>query len=187
MDAITALTTRASAFKLSDPAPSDADLETILQAAARAPDHGRLRPWQFVCIRGAAREKLGQAMADNQAADTGEANPSILARTAAKPLRAPLIVAVVAKIDPDHPKIPKIEQILSAGAAAQNIMLAAHALGYGCMWKTGGACYDPRINRLFGLTETDQIVGFMYLGTIDGAAQGEIERPDFADFVSEWR
>lgn len=186
MDAIAALTTRASAFKLIDPAPTADDLDTILAAAVRAPDHGRLRPWRFLCIRGPAREKLGRAMAENQAQDQPETDAGTLQRTAGKPLRAPLIVAVIGAVDPDHPKIPEIEQVLSAGSAAQNIMLAAHALGYGCMWKTGGMCYDDRIKLLLGVKPTDHIVGMMYLGTIDAAAQADIDRPDFRQFVSEW-
>ncbi|MCZ6765050.1 MAG: nitroreductase [Alphaproteobacteria bacterium] len=187
MDAITALTTRASAFKLTEPAPSQEDLDTILAAAVRAPDHGRLRPWRFLCIRGAAREKLGRAMAEKMARDNAEANASMLARTAAKPLRAPLIIAVIGTVDTEHPKIPEIEQVLSAGSAAQNIMLAAYALGYGCMWKTGEICYDDAFKALLGVKPTDHIVGFMYLGTIDASAQMEIDRPDFRSLVSEWQ
>jgi nitroreductase len=79
-------------------------------------------------------------------------------------LRAPLILAVAAKVDTQN-KIPPIEQVLSAGAAAQNVMLAAFALGYGCAWKTGDAAYDPAVKAAFGLSPEDAIVGYMYLGT----------------------
>ena len=186
MDAITALTTRASAFKIIEPGPRAEDLETILSAAIRAPDHGRLRPWRFLTIEGAARDKLGRAMAEMQAQDKPDTPPDMLARTAAKPLRAPLIVAVIATVQTDHPKVPEIEQILSAGSAAQNIMLAAHALGYGCAWKTGGICYDSRMKATLGIAPSDHIIGFMYLGTIDAGAQMEIERPDLAPHISAW-
>ena len=149
-------------------------------------DHGRIRPWRFLIIRGAAREKLGRAMAEVQACKNPDVDQATLARTAAKPLRAPLIVAVIGDIDPTHPKIPEIEQVLSAGSAAQNIMVAAHALGYGCMWKTGGVCYDAGFKQALGIEPHDHIIGFMYLGTADETAQMEIERPDVRSLVEEW-
>jgi nitroreductase len=115
------------------------------------------------------------------------AGASATAREAKKPLRAPLIIAVIGVIDADHAKIPEFEQVLSAGAAAQNIMLAAHALGYGCMWKTGGICYDEGIKAQLDLNKSDHIVGLMYLGTLDpDAPNPEFERPNFRDHVTEW-
>lgn len=127
-------------------------------------------------------------MADGLAADNPQAGEAALAQIAKKPLRAPLLIAVIAAVNPDHPKIPEIEQVMCAGAAAQNIMLAAHALDYGCAWKTGGICYDTRIKTLLGLRPTDHIVGFMYLGTKDpDAPEIEFDRPDAKSLVTEWR
>ncbi len=188
MDAISALLTRASAARLIEPAPSPKDLETIFASAARAPDHGRLRPTRLLTIEGTAREKLGRAMAERLIASNPQAGEAAIAREAKKPLRAPYLIAVISVVDTDHPKIPEIEQVLSTGAAAQNIMLAAHALGYGCLWKTGGICYDDGIKALLGIQSGDHIVGFMYLGTIDPEIQDiEFDRPDGNSLVSEWR
>ncbi len=185
MNAIEALHTRESAAKLQDPAPDDAALNALLQAALRAPDHGRLRPWRFLAIRGEALNRFGDVLAETLQARAPEATPDMLARERAKALRAPLIVVVAARIQRGG-KIPEIEQILSSGAAAQNIMLAAHAMGYGAMWKTGDPAYDPRVKRALGLDEDDAIVAFIYLGTNTGGPR-PTARPSVQDFLIEWR
>ncbi len=186
MHAIDALTSRSSAIRLTGPEPSQADLDTMLAAAARAPDHGRLRPWKFILVRGAARERLGDVLADTLRRRDPSTRESALSRERAKPLRAPLIVVVAASVTPDHPKIPEIEQVLSAGCAAQNIMLAAHALGYGAMWKTGAPSYDSGVKAALGLATADHIVGFLYVGTIDGETPDDVGRPHHGEFVSDW-
>lgn len=186
MNAIDALTSRVSVPRLTDPGPTEAEIETILEAAARAPDHGRLRPWRFIVIRGAARGRLGDALADALASREPEGRQSQIERERAKPLRAPLIIVVAASVQPDHPKIPEIEQVLAAGCAAQNIMLTAHALGYGAMWRTGAPAYDPGIKAALGLAPADHIVGFLYLGAIDGEPPSGPERPHHGDFTTTW-
>ena len=163
MDLLSGIESRVSAAKLGDPAPSRAHIEQIIRAGSRAPDHGRLRPWRFVVIEGAAREKLGAAMADLLRAKVPDANESQLAGERGKAMRAPAIIAVAARITKG--KIPEIEQVLAAGAAAQNMLLAAHALGYGAMWKTGGAAYDRKGEVMLGLEPEDHIVALLYLGT----------------------
>ena len=183
MDAMTLLLTRESAARLQEPAPSEEALALILKSAVRAPDHGRLRPWRFAIIQGAARERFGDVLAASLKDGQPGATPEMLERERKKPLRAPAIVVVAAHLSPG--KIPEIEQILSAGAAAQNIMLAAHALGYGAMWKTGAPAYDPLVKRALGLDEGDAIVGFIYLGT-RAAASPLTARPSPDDFVTTW-
>lgn len=165
MDAITALTTRVSPIGLEAPAPSGEALDQILAAALRAPDHGKLRPWRLFVIEGEGRNRLGALMVESLKRREPGAPEPLLQREAEKPLRAPMIIAVAAKVDAQHPKIPAIEQILSAGCAAQNIQLAAHALGFGCNWKTGPVTDDPEVKAAFGLGPDDRIVGFLYLGT----------------------
>ena len=118
MDGLQTLTTRASAMALTGPAPGDADLDRILAAAARAPDHGKLRPWKFILVRGAARNRLGEIMADALTARDPDAPTQMVEAERGKPLRAPLVVVVASTADPEHPKIPEIEQVLSAGCAA---------------------------------------------------------------------
>ncbi|HWK75394.1 MAG TPA: nitroreductase [Povalibacter sp.] len=163
MELLEGIESRTSATKLSEPAPTREHLERIINAGLRAPDHGRLRPWRFVVLEGAARAKLGDVMADMLRAKVPDATPDQLNSERNKPMRAPMIVAVAAKITKG--KIPEIEQVLAVGAAAQNMFLAANALGYGVMWKTGGAAYDPKVKTLLGLAPEDHIVGLLYLGT----------------------
>ena len=184
MQAIEALTTRVSAGPLIEPAPDDAALAKIFAAATRAPDHGRLRPWRFVIMRGAARAKFGEIMAATLRKRIPDLPDGQLERESIKPMRAPMIVAVCCKID-SQAHIPAIEQVLSAGAAAQNIMLAAHALGYGCAWKTGDSAYDSDVKAAFGLRPTDAIIGFMYLGT-HAKAPPAPKPVDIRDYVVDW-
>ena len=186
MDGVEALTTRASAVTLDDPAPPDAAIEIMLRAAARAPDHGKLRPWRFVTIRGDARHDFGLLFEASLRRRDPDMVDIAYEHERAKGMRAPVIIAVVAKVQPDHPKIPEIEQVMSAACAAHAIMLAAHAQGYGCMWKTGGPAYDAQIKRALGLAATDHIVGFLYLGKLVAATPSHVKRPDFRDLVVEW-
>jgi nitroreductase len=163
MDALTAIETRVSANKLGEPGPTPDQIETILNMAARAPDHGRLSPWRFVIIEGEARHILGKAMADIARRNKPEAAEAELEREAGKAMRAPSIIAVAARTaNPE--RIPEIEQIVAVGAAVQNMFIAAHAMGLGAMWKTGAAAYDGGVKSALGLLPTDHIVGFLYLG-----------------------
>jgi nitroreductase len=170
MDAIEALITRASPKELGEPAPDDAALARMLAAAVAAPDHGRLRPWRFIAVRGAARERLGEVLAE-----------CLRARVPAAPAR----LVAAAKLLANH-KIPVVEQIVAVGAAAQNLIVAAHALGYGASWKTGAPAYDDRVKRALGLDAADQILGFLYLGTPKGMA-APLARPAPESCLVEWR
>jgi nitroreductase len=165
MDALQAINSRVSAVKLTTPAPSAGHLEIILKAGTRAPDHGRLAPWRFIVIEGAGLGTFGDAMAEMRRQRYPDSTDDELDSERRKPLRAPMIVAVAAHTRHTG-KVPEIEQVLAVGAAVQNMFLAAHALGYGVMWKTGAPAFDPSIKRLFGLEENDQIVAFLYLGTV---------------------
>ncbi len=184
MDAIEALTTRVSGEALVEPAPDELELHTILSAALRAPDHGRLRPWRFTVLRGAARQRLGALMAKTLARRHPGATVVQIEKERSKPLRAPLILVVAAKVA-EQSKIPAIEQVLSAAAAAENVMVAAFALGFGCAWKTGEAAYDPEIKAAFSLAPIDAIVGFLYLGS-NGKTPSPPPPVDLGEHVFEW-
>ena len=184
MDAIEALTTRSSPPSLREPAPDRAALDTMLAAAMRAPDHGRLRPWRFIVVAGDARHKLGHVLAEALHRREPNAPDAVLAKERAKPLRAPLIVVVAASVR-DHPGVPAVEQLIAAGAAAQTILLAAHALGYGGFWRTGKPAYDDHVKAQLGLSLSDAIVAFLYLGT-PGAPAAPSERGKPADVAREW-
>jgi nitroreductase len=191
MDALQALLTRSSPARLKEPAPNGAVLQSILDAAMRAPDHGRLRPWRFLVLRGEARARFGELMAESLKRRDPTATPPLLDKERAKPLRAPLIVVVAAEIVEGH-KIPAVEQLLAAGAAAQNLQLAAHALGFGTVWRTGAPAYDPFVKQALGFKPADAIIGFMYLGTPDApqdvsAAPAQAKPgPTPAQFIRDW-
>lgn len=164
MDLLEGIASRTSALKLASPGPSREHLEQIIRAGTRAPDHGRLRPWRFVVLEGAARDKLADAMAEILRRKLPQATADQLAAERNKAMRAPTIVVAAAKVVSG--KIPAIEQVGAVGAAVQNMFLAAHALGYGAMWKTGAAAYDAEVKAMFGLGPDDHIVAFLYLGTV---------------------
>ena len=185
MDALELLLSRDSALRLAAPGPDQAALEKILQSAVRAPDHGRLRPWRFVVIPEEARSRFGEVLAASLKRREPDAGPESLARERQKALRAPVIVVVAARLKASE-KIPDVEQIISAGAAAQNIMLAVHALGFGAMWRTGPPAYDPALKEALGLAANDAIVGFLYIGTRVGGS-APVLRPVPEKFVTVWR
>ena len=164
MELLTAIETRASAARVSTPGPSSEDLARILTAAGRAPDHGRMKPWHLVVLDGSARERFAAAAAEAKRRRTSAMSDEQLAAEREKFLRAPTLV-VVGCLLRENPKVPEIEQVIAAGAAAENLFLAAHALGYGVMWKTGAAAYDPDVKAVVGLRAADHIVGIMHLGT----------------------
>ena len=170
---------------LTEPAPDDMQLQHILQAAMSAPDHGRLYPYRFITIRENARYKLSDLFGRALLQRDPEVDVNYLQKQKDKPLRSPLIVVVVATPIKSE-KIPEIEQILSAGAAAHNVLLGANALGYGSIWLTGANAYDPLVCSELGLADSERIIGFIYIGT----PQLEIpprKLPNVTDYLSNWK
>jgi len=168
MDILTAIMRRASAIKLTAPGPTQSQLDIILEAGVRAPDHGRLAPWRFIILDGDARGVLSEAMVEMRRRLSPESPAEEVAREGHKAMRAPTIVVVAAHIHPPG-KVPEIERVVAVGAALQNMILAAHALGLGTMWKTGPAAYDGGVKEALGLKADDHIVGFLYLGAVQAA------------------
>ncbi len=187
MDAMEMLLGRSSATLLSAPGPTEAVLEQMIRSALRAPDHGRLRPWKFVVVREQMRGRFGEILAQSMKRKMPEAGQEVLQRERDKAMRAPMIIVTAYTAKPAA-KIPVIEQMMSAGAATQNIMLAAHALGYGAMWKTGDAAYDDDTKRALGLEPADQIIGFLYIGQRVEPTKPLPARPRLEpkDFMVEW-
>lgn len=173
------------ATQLQDPAPDDEQLHDILRCAITAPDHGQLRPWRFIVIRGEARQALGDIFVDAAKARDPQINEQKLNKLRDKPLRSPLIVVIVATLTPEHPKAPEIEQALSAGAATQLLQLGATAMGFGSIWLTGANAYDDNVKTALGIASQDQITGFLYLGT-PPADRPARRRPEVSDHISEW-
>lgn len=184
MEALDALLNRVSAPRLLDPAPTAEQREVLFAAALRAPDHGQLRPYRFLTIEGDARNQLGEILAQAVQAQAGDVTQAALDKARAMPLRAPLVVVVVARLQ-EHFKVPKSEQLITAGCAAHAIELAAYAQGIGAVWRTGELSYAPLVAEGLGLTEGEEVVAFLYLGT----PQNELRtapKVEIAEFVQAW-
>jgi nitroreductase len=175
-----------SANKLGDPGPSSAQLEQMLRVATRVPDHRKLAPWRFVVFEGEARARFGKVLAEACEAEEREAPSAMRLETeAARFLRAPVVVAVISAPKRDAKATPEWEQILSAGAACQNLCLAAIALGFATNWITEWYAYSPRVRAALGLAESERVAGFIYIGTPQEMPE-ERERPRLEDVVSRW-
>jgi nitroreductase len=174
-EALELLTTRRSLkpVELVAPGPSPAEVDTLLTVASRVPDHGKLTPWRFIVFEGEARLKAGAAIETAFRAKYPDAKPEQIEYEQKRLARAPLVIAVVSKAAP-HVKIPEWEQVLSAGAAAMSLVLAAHALGYGANWITEWYAYDRRVLDALGLAENERIAGFIHIGK---AAHPPEDRP----------
>ena len=155
-------------------------IEKLLDAAVQAPNHHKVRPWRFVVLTGAGREKLGQVMADSFKARFPDAPAEAFEKEARKPLRAPLIIAVAADL-PAEPKINELENICAAAAACQNILLAAYDLGLAAIWRTGDPSRDPEIKKFLGLSPDQPLLGFFYIGFPDFIPLESVARPSFED------
>ncbi|MBX3507993.1 MAG: nitroreductase [Parvibaculum sp.] len=186
-ETIDLLLTRRSAKALTmvEPGPNEEELRTILTAGARVPDHGKLAPWRFIIFRGEARAAFGAELARIHAAAQPGATAEQTGFEANRLTRAPVVVAVISRVTPGI-KIPEWEQVLSAGAACQNMLVAATALGFGAQWLTEWYAFDPQVNALLGLKENEKVAGFIYLGS-ESVAKDERPRPVLADITSEWR
>ncbi|WP_454916985.1 nitroreductase family protein [Xanthobacter sediminis] len=185
-DAIELLRTRRSSriIDLQEPAPSAQELDTILSIAARVPDHGKLAPWRFIVFEGEGRARAGEAFAKVLATKDSAATDKRLAEERNRFLRVPLVVAVVSSAAP-HVKIPEWEQLLSAAACCENLLLAALALGYGATWITEWPAYDADARAALGLAAPERIAGFIYIGTPTQALEDR-PRPDLAQIVTRF-
>ncbi len=169
--------------KLLEPAPSQAEVEQAIQAALSAPDHRKLRPWQFMQLRGEARHALGQifsaCLTESGITDT-EQHRKVLAQ----PLRAPLIIIAIVKTQ-TNAKVPIVEQVLSMGAAIQNALLILNAQGYGSIWRTGALAESCVLKQKLGLSPDDEIAGFIYIGTPAKELPPRVPL-NVSDFLSNW-
>ncbi|MFM8517066.1 MAG: nitroreductase [Nevskiaceae bacterium] len=161
--ALQLIASRSSVKKFADEAPSRTQIETLLSAASRAPDHGRLAPWRFTVLQGASREILSKAMQTAFVERNPTADSEAIEREGSKAFRSPVLIVVTA-ITQEHPKVPEIEQWVAVGAAVQNLWTAAQALGLGCAWKTGSHAYSNHVLQALGCAPTERIIGFVHVG-----------------------
>ncbi|WP_407528279.1 nitroreductase family protein [Methylobacterium oryzisoli] len=185
-DTLVLLRTRRSVppAQLSGPGPTPEDVETLLTVAARVPDHGKLAPWRFIVIAGEGAARIGAVIAATYAADHPEADEARLAVERNRLAQAPLVVAVVSRAGP-HVKIPEWEQVLSAGAAAMNLCLAANAMGFRTAWLTEWIAYDRRILDALGLSPEERLAGFVHVGRAEQTPPDR-PRPELAAVVTRF-
>lgn len=186
-EALELLKTRRSVkpMELTGPAPSPAEIDTLLTVASRVPDHGKLTPWRFIVFEGEARLAAGDAIATAFRIKYPDAKPEQVDGERARLARAPLVIAVVSRAAP-HVKIPEWEQVLSAGAAAMSLVLAAHALGYAANWITEWYAYDRGVLDALGLKEQERIAGFIHIGR-PARPPEERPRPPLQDIATRHR
>lgn len=180
------LLSRASApiSELSEPAPDDAEIETILTAASRVPDHGRLAPWRFILYRGDARIKVGEKLLELAEKREGPLPDGRRQQELTRFSRAPLVIGVVSS-PRDNPKIPEWEMFLSGGAAAMNLVHAANGLGFATNWITNWYSDTAEGRAILGLAPRERVVGFVHIGTHQGPVI-ERARPDVKTLYADW-
>jgi nitroreductase len=169
-----------SAKAMEAPGPSRNQIEDILRAGARAPDHGKLFPWRFIVFEGKGRQRMGDILAEVMESEGERAKQ--VEEERGRFLRAPVVIGVISSAREQH-KIPVWEQELSAGAVCQNILIAATALGFVGNWLTEWYAYHPAVKQKMGLKAGERVAGFIYIGT----AKDELEerpRPEMEKIVS---
>jgi nitroreductase len=170
--------------QLDVPGPDPSTLLRMLTAAVRVPDHGKMVPFRFLRIEGEARNALGRALVARTLQRDPDAPAAAIEKERLRFSHAPLIVAVIARLTPDH-KVPEQEQLLSAGCVCFALLQSAQALGFGAQWLTGWAAYDEEIMKMLGLQAHEKVAGFIHIGT-PRLEVPERERPDAAALLSDW-
>lgn len=182
METLTLLTTRRSNKKLTTPAPNAEQLELIFQAALHAPDHGKLRPYHFIVMENEGLDKLETLL--KAAVDEFDLGEDKLKKAKKLAHRAPMVIGVVAKIDPNIEKIPGWEQMLTAGAATYAMQLAANAQGFDNVWISGKWVNGSALREAFGCREHDRVVALLMVGTGAEKIERETRQVDLSEFVT---
>ncbi|MBB2170163.1 nitroreductase [Gluconacetobacter aggeris] len=184
MAVLDSLLSRSSTDALSEPAPEGSVLEDILSTAMRAPDHGRLRPWRYVLIRGEARPKLAELVVAGMLARDPDVPAAKIEKRRTRFSTMPLTIALGMHLRPED-KIPLIEQEMAVAAAAMNILNALHATGFGGVWVTGDMAVDPALASALGFDAPHRLAGFLFVGTPDPNRAVPPRRP-VVGYVAEW-
>jgi len=170
---------------LTGPGPDDAQLAVALDAAMRAPDHGRVLPWRFKLIRGAAKDRFADILVAAALAHDPATPQRQLDKIRSRPQHAPLVIAVSARFR-DNPKVPEIEQTIAVGAAVMNLLNALHAQGFGAVMLTGPSVYDPAVAKALGYGADERLIAFVYVGTIGAVVPAAPERSSHRNVLSEF-
>jgi nitroreductase len=180
MDVLEAIHTRHSIGKVKPDPLAREVIEQLLLAGVQAPNHYNVRPWRFVVLTGAGREKLGDVLAESFHQKFPDVSAEALNKERAKSLRSPLLIAV--GVDkPSESRVSELENICAVASACENILLAAHALGLGAQWRTGDPANDPNVKKFLGFAPDQHILAFLYIGHPADASSVADERPSFED------
>ncbi len=174
-----------TARNMVEPGPSDEQLDMILRAAHRVPDHGKLGPWRFIILKGDARAEFGEILGAAYQKENPDAFDELIEVEKERFQRAPVVVTVTSHITPEH-KIPEWEQTLSSGAACMNMLNAAHAIGFAAQWITEWPAYNSDVADALGVGDNERIAGFIYIGTAAEPPE-ERRRPEIGDIITEWK
>ncbi|MCB1521999.1 MAG: nitroreductase [Hyphomicrobiaceae bacterium] len=181
----TILTRRSASTRfLAEPVPDAAQLDLIVRAAATAPDHKRLRPYRFILIAQSRRGDLAKAFREAKLDRNPDATPDDLSRAADKALKGPMLIAIVLKIIRDHPRVSVTDQMLTAGAALENMLLAAAALGFGHCLRSGQSATSRRVREAMDIATDEELAAFLLLGTPTRPALARDD--DVSDLLSIW-
>ena len=184
MEAMQNILTRNSPRELTNPIPSSAEMQEIYQAALRAPDHAWLRPSRFIEVTGKGLEKLSKIFVEFAKNEFEDVTPEQLEKYRAAPFRAPMIIILTTKVT-EHPKVPKVEQMLSTATAAENILLALHAKNFAGMWRTGKFAFNEKLAQYLNLSPDHEVIGYLYVGTPSGTTK-KIPKLNLDKFVTHW-
>ena len=169
----------------SNPGRRPSSSNALWSLAAAAPDHGLLTPWRFIVVPAAQRHRLAEVFALALIDRDPQATPEQINQAREKAHRAPLLMLAVACLAPREPDTPMLERMVSMGAAIQNLLLGAHAMGFGAGLTSGQAMGSPRLRALCGLAEGELPVCCVNIGTATRRSQRAASRPNPAQFVSE--
>ncbi|PQD97170.1 nitroreductase [Pradoshia eiseniae] len=187
MELFEAIKTRRSIGKVKDDPIPEELIRQIIEAATWAPCHHRTEPWRFTVLAGDGRDKLRDALVASLKTsmddpETDE-NKQRLEKISKQPYRAPVII--VTAIEPaENDKVIREEEFAAGHAAVQNMLLAAHALGLGAVWRTGKPLYTRTMSEAFGLSEKGSVTGFIYIGYPDMTPPPAKRKP--VDEITQW-
>ena len=184
METLKAIQNRNSVAHLTEPAPTTEEMEQVYKGALRAPDHAWLRPWKYIEIRGDSRNRLADAFLKASISLGEEVTDELKEKLQKAPFRAPMVIVLAADIK-EHPKVPKIEQIISLGASAQNILLGIHDIGYSAIWRTGKMAFNKHITDALELPTNYEVIGYLYVGTPSGHIKS-LPEIDLSDHLTIW-
>ena len=184
METLKAIQNRNSVAHLTEPAPTTEEMEQVYKGALRAPDHAWLRPWKYIEIRGNSRNRLADAFLKASISLGEEVTDELKEKLQKAPFRAPMVIVLAADIK-EHPKVPKIEQIISLGASAQNILLGLYDIGYSAIWRTGKMAFNKHITDALELPTNYEVIGYLYVGTPSGHIKS-LPEIDLSDHLTIW-